>query len=320
MFYRLRQNEETGIYYLWDYTGQAPDPGEEGAAKAFAFAAYGQGAEEVGRVLTACRVFLEADTLVACPGPEVGATVLQGLCDSHIVFTPTARRRRGRPTAASERKRLRIKGTRKKIQRALLVAEVADTGHTLALFAQLTQEKGAAEVVPLAIGHTPGIARPAGLLQLRERNGHTDLANLADHLALSQRRVQQLVKEEILPAPKRQRYDLNKATRAYIRYLQETAKHGPTSYTEEKTRLTKEQADEKALKNELARAQLIPADQVREVWAGHIIHAKTKLLGLPAKLGPELAAMDRPPEIQAYLRRQITEILNDLAASRVEEE
>jgi phage terminase Nu1 subunit (DNA packaging protein) len=261
----------------------------------------------------------EADTLVACPGPETGATVLQGLCDTHITFAPTARRRRGEITAASEKKRLKIKGSRQEIHRALLVAEVADTGRTLEVFSQLAREKGAGEVVPLAIGHTPGIARPAGMLYLGGSDGRTDLAGIAQHLALSQRRVQQLIKEEILPAPERRQYDLHKSARAYIRYLQTNRQEGSRSYTEEKTRLTKEQADECELKNELMRGQLIPADQVREVWAGHIIAAKTKLLGLPAKLGPEIATMVQLPEIQAYLRRHLNEILNDLAASQVEE-
>lgn len=319
MLYRLQQNEETGIYYLWDYTAPQSSQGEEYDGRAYDFATYGQGAEEVGRVLEACRAFFEADTLVACPGPGTEATVLQGLCDTHITFTPTARRRRGRPTATSEKKRLKIKRTRQQIHRSLLVAEVADTGRNLALYSQLVEEKGAGEVVPLAIGHTPGIARPAGVLHIGGSNGHLDQASLAQFLGVTARRVQQLVKKEILPAPRRRQYDLHKAARAYIRYLQETRHQGERSYTEEKTRLTKEQADEKQLKNELLRGLLIPADQVREVWAGHIISAKTKLLGLPAKLGPEVVGMDNLPEIQAYLKSHITEILDDLAASQVEE-
>lgn len=320
MLYRLQKNEETGIHYLWDYTAPQSDPGAEYDGRAYAFSTYGQGAEEVGRVLEACRALFEADTLVACPGPATGRTVLQGLCDGLITFTPTGRRRRGRITTAAEKKRLTIKGTRQEIHRALLVAEVADTGRSLEVFSQLAMEKGAGEVVPLALGHTPGIASPAGLIYLGGENDSTDLAGLALHLGISQRRVQQLVKNEVLPAPRRRQYDALKTSRAYIRYLQDNRQgEGQKSYTEEKTRLTKEQADEKQLKNELLRAQLIPADQVREVWAGHIIHAKTKLLGLPAKLGPEVVAMDSLPEVQAYLKRHINEVLNDLAYSQVEE-
>lgn len=319
MLYRIQQNEETGIYYLWEHTGQGAEPDGEHDGRAHAFAAHGQGAEEVGQVLAICKAYFEADTLVACPGPGKKATVLQDLCNTHITFTPTARRRRGRPSAASEKKRLRIKGTRQQIRRALLVAELADTGNTLAIFAELAREKGAAEVVPFAIGHTPGIARPIGFISLGRKNGRVDLAGLARHLGIGKRRVQQLIKSEILPPPKGQRYDKDKATRAYIRFLRDHGNLGLKSYTEEKTRLTKAQADEKELKNDLLRAQLIPADQVHEVWAGHIIHAKTKFLALPDKLGPEIAAMDKVPEIKAYLRRFINEILNDLAASQVEE-
>jgi hypothetical protein len=320
MLYRLQQNQETGIYYFWDYTGQTVD-GEADAGRAHAFAAYGHGAEEVGRLLTACKVLFEADTLVACPGPDLGATVLQGLCDKHITFTPTARRPRGRFNATTERGRLKIKGTRKRIRRALLVAELAASGQTHAVYADLTLAKGAGEVVPLAIGHAPGIATSAHVIYMGDDNGSTDLAGLADHLHISKRRVQQLVKSEVLPAPDKRLYNKAAAAGAYIRYLQEHGGNaeGLRTYTEEKTRLTKEQADEKALKNAIQRGRLLPVDQVREVWAGHIINAKTKFLALPAKLGPEILSMEQISEVQAYLRRHINEVLDDLAASQVEE-
>lgn len=305
MLYQIQQNEETGIFYLWDDIAQETAQNLE--------------AEEVAQLLTACRAFFGADTLVACPGPGLESSPLQALCDDEIAFTPTARRRRGRPTAASEKKRLKIKGTRKPIRRALLVSELADSGNHLAVFAELAREKGAGEVVPLALGGIPGAARTVGAIYLGGENGHTDLAGLAHHLGLGKRRVQQLIKSEVLPPPKKQRFDKDMATRAYIRFLRDHGNLSLKSYTEEKTRLTKEQADEKALKNELLRAQLIPADQVREVWAGHIVNAKTKFMALPDKLGPEIMTMQNLPEVQAYLRRHINEILTDLADSQMEE-
>jgi terminase small subunit / prophage DNA-packing protein len=304
MLYQIQQNEENGIYYPFDDIGQAT--------------AQDLDAEEVGQLLTACRVFFGADTLVACPGPGLETTPLQEICDDLISFTPTARRRRGRPTAASEKKRLKIKGTRKQIRRALLVSELADSGNHLAVFAELAREKGAGEVVPLALGGAPGPARTVGAIYLGGQNGHTDLAGLAQHLGLGRRRVQQLVKSEILPAPKKQRFDKDQATRAYIRFLRDHGSLSLKTYTEEKTRLTKEQADEKALKNAIQRGRLLPVDQVREVWAGHIINAKTKFLALPAKLSPEILSMEQISEVQAYLRRHINEVLDDLAASQVE--
>jgi phage terminase Nu1 subunit (DNA packaging protein) len=319
MRYWLKQNEATGIYYLWDYAAPKSSTGDDFDGRAYAFATYGQGAEEVGRVLRACQAFFDCATIVACPGSGTGATVLQGLCDNDISFTPIRSRGRSKLIVGGEKKRLKIKRARRQVERALVVAELVDSGHTLDVYCHLTREHGAAETVPFAVGHTPGAARSTGILYVAEENCRLNQAELAQFLGISKRWVQKLVRRGVLPAPVHRQYDSDKAAGAYIRYLQEVRQRKGRSYIAEKTRLTKEQADEKALKNEMLRSRLIPVDQVRQVWAKHLLKVRTKFESLPDRLGPEIAAMERVPEIEAYLRRQIYAVLNELAASQVEE-
>lgn len=84
------------------------------------------------------------------------------------------------------------------------------------------------------------------------------------------------------------------------------------SYSAERTRLTKEQADKAEMENALNRGDLIErAEVVREV--GGIIHAvKTRLLALPSQLSSYLANKDAA-DIQGQLTDAIYETLSELA-------
>jgi hypothetical protein len=59
--------------------------------------------------------------------------------------------------------------------------------------------------------------------------------------------------------------------------------------------------------------ELVNAEEVRQLWAGHINIAKTALLGLPSKLAHELAAVSDPAKIAEIVRARIVEVLTDLA-------
>lgn len=72
------------------------------------------------------------------------------------------------------------------------------------------------------------------------------VSTIAKLLLLSDRRVQQLTKEGVIPKAERGRYELAPAVQGYIRYLQERSLRtdsSPIDYHMEKARLTKAQAD-----------------------------------------------------------------------------
>lgn len=144
---------------------------------------------------------------------------------------------------------------------------------------------------------------------------------VAKALNLTPRRVQQL-KAEGLPTVGRGQYELGPCMAWYIRYLQgKLDKLGPNTNAEtpdlvaEKTRLAKEQGDKIALENAIKRGQLVYADEVERVWADHISSAKSKILVIPSKLGPQLVNIDNANVIAGKLRDELDEALAELAAS-----
>lgn len=144
---------------------------------------------------------------------------------------------------------------------------------------------------------------------------------VAKALNLTTRRVQQL-KEEGLPTVGRGQYELGPCMAWYIRYLQSKLdKLGPNTNPDtpdllaEKTRLAKEQGDKLALENAIKRGQLVYADDVSRVWADHISSAKSKILVIPSKLGPQLVNIDNANVIAGKLRDELDAALAELAAS-----
>lgn len=148
-----------------------------------------------------------------------------------------------------------------------------------------------------------------------------DVQAVAKALNLTPRRVQQL-KAEGMPSIGRGQYELGPCMAWYIRYLQSKLdKLGPNTNPEtpdllvEKTRLAKEQGDKIALENAIKRGQLVYTDEVSRVWADHISSAKSKILVIPSKLGPQLVNIDNANVIAGKLRDELDAALAELAAS-----
>jgi len=151
-----------------------------------------------------------------------------------------------------------------------------------------------------------------------------DVHAVAKALNLTPRRVQQL-KAEGLPTVGRGQYELGPCMAWYIRYLQSKLdKLGPNTNPEtpdllaEKTRLAREQGDKLALENSIKRGQLLYADDVSRIWADHISSAKSKILVIPSKLGPQLVNIDNANVIAGKLRDELDAALAELAADNDE--
>ncbi|MCK5748506.1 MAG: hypothetical protein KAH44_19980 [Oricola sp.] len=143
------------------------------------------------------------------------------------------------------------------------------------------------------------------------------LATVAKILNLSERRVQQLVKEDILPKPEKGKYDLIACVRAYIKYLQERAfgkDAAPQDTHLERARLLKAQADKTELEVDTLRGNLMPVETIEADWLAMVMACRSRLLSIPSKTAFQIATLSDAHEIERFLKRVIYEALTELAS------
>lgn len=128
-------------------------------------------------------------------------------------------------------------------------------------------------------------------------------------------RVRQLTKEG-MPKAGVNKYNLIDCVRWYAGHLKDKG-HAPDAETKrQRSRLLKARADKAILEVKEKESALIDMDEVKNVWANHIVNAKTKLLSMPSKLAPILAEIEDPAEIQEEVKRLVYEVLNELAKDK----
>src|SRR3989304_9608404 len=89
---------------------------------------------------------------------------------------------------------------------------------------------------------------------------------IAALLKISTRRAQQLVKDAILPPPIKSQYDAVGCVHGYIEYLKKlVAGSGELTLTDERTRLTKYQADLAEIELSKSRGSLITRELAEKV-------------------------------------------------------
>lgn len=150
--------------------------------------------------------------------------------------------------------------------------------------------------------------------------GGQPLAVIARLLDLSERRVQQLSREGVIPKAERGAYDLVGAVRGYVRYLRDLvqkAQGGASDLPTERTRLVKAKADLAELDALQRRGELVPAAETALAWAAVTARLRTRLTALPDKLAPLVHDAPTPAAVRALLRAAIHEALADLAATPV---
>jgi len=144
------------------------------------------------------------------------------------------------------------------------------------------------------------------------------LATLAKLFNLSERRIQQLARDGIIPKPERNgRYDLIGCVQGYIKYLQERAtgrgEIEPQDTYIERARLLKAQADKTELEVKAMKGELIDADEVDTLWSGLVATFRSRLLALPARCAHLVMSLKTYPEIESALRAQVFEALSELS-------
>jgi phage terminase Nu1 subunit (DNA packaging protein) len=143
------------------------------------------------------------------------------------------------------------------------------------------------------------------------------IAVIARLLDLTERRIQQLGREGIIPKPERGQYDLVGAVRGYVHYLREQAGRnagGTADFGTERVRLIKAKADLAEMEAAQMRGDLVAAMEVEQAWTDILALLKARLLILPDRLAPLVHEEATVPTARNLIRKAIVETLTELAA------
>ena len=101
------------------------------------------------------------------------------------------------------------------------------------------------------------------------QDGSVDVGTLGKLLDLTDRRIQQLAAEGVIPKAERGRYPFVGAIQGYVRYLQErvSGDRSTSDLSTERARLAREQADKVAMANAVTRRELAPVILLTEALA-----------------------------------------------------
>ena len=148
------------------------------------------------------------------------------------------------------------------------------------------------------------------------------VATIAKLLLLTERRVQQLLSEGVLPRAERGRYELAPVVQAYVRYLRDRALPGgleraADDFHKARARRTAAEASLAEMRAAEARAELIPADDVRAVLVSVVARVRAKLLGLPVKLAARVLGVQTAGDAEALIRAGVHDALSELAGTQV---
>lgn len=145
---------------------------------------------------------------------------------------------------------------------------------------------------------------------------------IAALLRLTERRVQQLSKEGIIPKAERGRYQLAPAVQGYIKYLQDRAAPemgGSIDYNAEKARLTRANADIAEMEAAKKKGELIDAVEVTEAWQIILAEVRANLLhNVPVRVAALAKAEQDETRIKAMVKAEIADALRAMATQDVD--
>jgi len=146
---------------------------------------------------------------------------------------------------------------------------------------------------------------------------------IAALLRLTERRVQQLSKEGVIPKAERGRYELAPAVQGYIAYLQDrlAPREGDDDpdridYHVEKARKTKAEADIAEMEAAKMRGDLVDAVEMKDALELVMSEVKTKLLNnAPTRIAARTKTEKKEASIKAIAKEEIAASLQALAST-----
>lgn len=147
-------------------------------------------------------------------------------------------------------------------------------------------------------------------------NANVPVTTLARLFNLTERRIQQMARDGIIPKPEKGKYDLIGCTRAYIKYLQDRAQGREVEAADaylERARLLKAQADKTELEVKSLNGEVIPTEQAELLWSGLVAAFRAKMLALPSRCALRVMNLKTYPEVEGCLKEHVYEALTELS-------
>lgn len=142
------------------------------------------------------------------------------------------------------------------------------------------------------------------------------VSEVAKHIGVTPKYVNDLINEGVIERKGRGLYDLDECRNAYISKLREKAAGragtGELDLVAERARLAKESADAKEMENAVERGDLVYIEDVAKQVENQLTKVRTRLLGIPTKVAPEAHASATVREVQSIIETAIIEALNEL--------
>lgn len=138
---------------------------------------------------------------------------------------------------------------------------------------------------------------------------------LAKAFHRTDRRIRQLVKENILPrAAKKGLYDYWDSHHAFVKYLDKLISgSGKLSLTEERTRLTKAQADKVEYEIKILHREYVKGAEVKDTAFNTARKVRDALLNIPDRTSAIYASEKDEHKIHTMQMKEITQVLKELS-------
>lgn len=133
---------------------------------------------------------------------------------------------------------------------------------------------------------------------------------------VTDRYIRKLAQDGHIPKMGNDQYPMIGTIKGYVKFLQEriNSNHkNPERLAEERTRLTKGQADKIELEVLILERELIHRSEIEQAWFDIAVSIKSKMLSLPTKLAAQLKAISDETMIEKIIKSHVTTALEELA-------
>ncbi len=145
---------------------------------------------------------------------------------------------------------------------------------------------------------------------------------IARVLLLTERRVQQLASEGIIPKASRGQYDFIESVRGYIRHLRDQIEpnrsNKVTILDDERARLTRARASIAELDERERREELVPAVQIEKFLQAILARVRQGVLTLPSRAAPKAHDAKTIPEVERIILACCQEVLEEISKTRLD--
>lgn len=143
------------------------------------------------------------------------------------------------------------------------------------------------------------------------------VSTIAKLFDLTERRVQQLAAEGIIPKSIKGQYQLVPSVKGYIKYLRSNKEDSKSSVTVERARLLKMQADNLEQETNFRNKNLLAKEDVKKEWISILGCCRSALLAIPNRLAYQVNTASSPAESALLMKNAIYDALAELAKDEV---